>query len=93
MKNFWPLLLLLIPDQLIRAQQVQHAPTIEQCHADQRLWLSKLEEPNDAGTVNVSFGELQGQIKAKGWMTPDEERRLFESPVASVRLDRRIALL
>jgi hypothetical protein len=26
------------------AGQVEHAPTVAQCQADQRLWLSKLEE-------------------------------------------------
>ena len=31
---------------------------VEQCRADQRLWLSKLEQPNDAGINNVSFNEL-----------------------------------
>jgi hypothetical protein len=25
--------------------QVEHAPTVAQCQADQRLWFSKLEEP------------------------------------------------
>ena len=31
---------------------------VEQCRADQRLWLSKLEQPNDAGISNVSLNEL-----------------------------------
>jgi hypothetical protein len=26
--------------------QVEHAPTVAQCQADQRLWLAKLEAPN-----------------------------------------------
>jgi len=26
-------------------QEVEHAPTVAQCQADQRLWLSKLEGP------------------------------------------------
>lgn len=25
--------------------QVEHAPTVEQCQADQRLWISKIEGP------------------------------------------------
>ena len=62
MKRFWPLLLLVIPYQSIHAQKVQHAPTVEQGRADQKLWLSELEELNHAGTVNVSFVELQGRI-------------------------------
>ena len=31
---------------------------VEHCRADQRLWLSKLEQPNDAGINDVSFDEL-----------------------------------
>jgi len=44
MNKLWPLLLLVIPLQSIHAQD-QHAPTVEQCRADQRLWLSELEGP------------------------------------------------
>jgi hypothetical protein len=29
------------------AQQVEHAPTVAQCQADQRLWLSRMEDTND----------------------------------------------
>jgi hypothetical protein len=29
------------------AQQIEHAPTVDQCQADQRLWLSRLENTND----------------------------------------------
>ena len=41
-------------------QEVKHAPTIEQCHADQRLWLSKLE--SEPSIVSVSFKELHGWL-------------------------------
>ena len=34
------------------------ASDVEQCRADQRLRLSKLEQPNDAGISNVSIDEL-----------------------------------
>jgi hypothetical protein len=36
-------------------QDVQHAPTVAQCQADQRLWLSHLEEddPPHLPTFNV----------------------------------------
>ena len=59
MNKLWLLLLLVIPYQAIHAQEVQHAPTVEQCRADQRLSLSKLEQHNNAGTANVSYDELQ----------------------------------
>jgi len=48
--------------QLIHSQEVQHAPTVEQCRADQRLWLSKLEQPNGAGVANVSYNELDDWV-------------------------------
>ena len=44
MKKLWPLLLLGIPLQAIHAQEVQHAPTFDQCFADQKLWLSEAQE-------------------------------------------------
>jgi hypothetical protein len=57
MKKLW-LPLMVIPLELIHAQVVHHAPTVEQCHADQRLWLDKLEEPNGAGVAYVTYEEL-----------------------------------
>ena len=39
MNKLW-LLLVGTPPQLIHAQEVKHAPTVEQCRADQKLWLS-----------------------------------------------------
>ena len=39
------------------AQDVEHAPTVAQCQADQRLWLAQLER--DGGTDAVSFRTLR----------------------------------
>jgi aldehyde:ferredoxin oxidoreductase len=39
-------------------QEVEHAPTVAQCQADQRLWLSKLEA--DHGLDDVTFSTLVG---------------------------------
>lgn len=36
---------------------MHHAPTGDQCRADQKLWSSKVE-PNDAGVNNVTYEEL-----------------------------------
>jgi len=55
MNELWPLLLLVIPYQSIHAQEVQHAPTVEQCRADQRLWLSRIEVP----TVTSDYMEIR----------------------------------
>ena len=60
MKKLWLLLLMVIPLQLVHSQAVQHAPTVEQCRADERSWISKLEqEPLPSGIANVSIQELQ----------------------------------
>lgn len=32
-------------------QEVQHAPTVAQCQADQRLWLSKLEDGDKSSAL------------------------------------------
>jgi hypothetical protein len=37
------------------AQEIKHAPTVEQCQADGRLWFSKLE---DSLTSSVSYNTL-----------------------------------
>jgi hypothetical protein len=43
MDKLWPLLVLVIPFQSIHAQEVKHAPMVEQCRADRNLWLPKLK--------------------------------------------------
>jgi hypothetical protein len=55
-----PLLLLVIPLHSIHAQEVKHAPTVEQCRADQRLWSSKLEQFSGQPDPiwSISFKEL-----------------------------------
>jgi len=40
------------------SQEVRHAPTVEQCRADQRLWLSKLESENSV--ASIGYKELNG---------------------------------
>jgi|SRR5215469_8003552 len=60
MKTLWLLLVIAIPLQFIHAQEVKHAPTVEQCRADQRLWLSKLEE--SPMRVRIPMGELDGWL-------------------------------
>ena len=43
------------------SQEVKDAPTVEQCRADQKLWMAKLERTAPAdGLANFSFGELVG---------------------------------
>jgi hypothetical protein len=63
MKALWLLLAIAVPLQSINAQ-VQHAPTVEQCRANQKLWLSKLVEPGTTGLAKVTFDELDGWFLA-----------------------------
>jgi hypothetical protein len=60
MKRFWLLVLVLVSVSTVGSQEVKHAPTVEQCRADQRLWLSKLESSVADPVANVSFKELSG---------------------------------
>ena len=64
MKTFWPMVLALIPFNSIAAQEVQHAPTVAQCRADQRLWLSRLESQTEIDTAG--FLDLAGWSKEMG---------------------------
>ena len=47
--------MLIIPYQSTFAQEVQHAPTVEQCRADQKLWMSQLEHE---GPLRSGVAEL-----------------------------------
>ena len=59
MKKLWLLLLMVTPLQLVHAQEVHYAPTVEQCRADQRLWLSKLEtKSGTAPLTDLIYPEL-----------------------------------
>lgn len=65
MKLFWLLVLVFVSFNSVSAQEVKHAPTVEQCRADMRQWLSKLEEPiqlprTGAAADDVNFQELDG---------------------------------
>jgi hypothetical protein len=59
--------LLLILLSLLPAQEVNHAPTVEQCRADQRLWLAKVKGSADAlpnfMTLN-SWGREMSECKS-----------------------------
>jgi hypothetical protein len=44
MKQFWLLAFVFVFLNWLGAQEVKHAPTVEQCRADQRLWMSQIEE-------------------------------------------------
>lgn len=54
MKSLWVAVLVVAAV----GQEVKHAPTVEQCRADQKLWMAKLEGEN--GLKYVSYKELRG---------------------------------
>jgi hypothetical protein len=48
----------------VASPQLEHAPTVEQCQADQELWFSKLE--TNESTSDVTFDTLRGWISEMG---------------------------
>ncbi|MFI5103193.1 MAG: hypothetical protein ACHP9V_07490 [Terriglobales bacterium] len=66
------LLLVLVLSCVVGSQQVRHAPTVEQCRADQRLWLAKVE--SETSVVSVSFNELHG------WLSEMMECKIVDPP-------------
>jgi hypothetical protein len=60
MKKLWLLLVMVTPLQLIHAQEVKHAPTVEQCHADAS------SAPVDASSAPVSYKEMSSWISEMG---------------------------
>jgi len=60
------------------AGQITHAPTADQCQADQRLWLSQIE----AGNSKVSFDVLRqmaGEMDKCSEVDPANERRYYST--------------
>jgi hypothetical protein len=60
MKKLWLLLVMVTHLQLIHAQEVKHAPTVEQCHADAS------SAPVDASSAPVSYKEMDSWVSKMG---------------------------
>jgi hypothetical protein len=74
MKTLWLLLLMVIPLQLVHSQEVKHAPTVEQCRADQKLVLSRL---NSNEHTLVSYKEMDGWfLEMQNCISVDPENQL-----------------
>jgi hypothetical protein len=44
-------------------QDIKHAPSVQQCRADEKLWSYQLEQPGGLAVVpELTFDELQGRI-------------------------------
>jgi hypothetical protein len=74
MRYFVPLLLLL---GSLPAQEVKHAPTVEQCRADQRLWLDKLEGSADPLPTFVTLNRWSLEMADCGSVDPANDTRYY----------------
>lgn len=86
------LLLLLVVSLLARSHaQVKHAPTVEQCRADQRLWLDRLETSTvilpDYETLTGWFHKM---FECKS--VDPENRRLYHNVMGEVDADQVVRL-
>jgi len=73
--RYFVLLLLLV--SLLPAQEVKHAPTVEQCHADQRLWLAKIEGSQDALPNFVTLNSWSQEMADCGSIDPANDTRYY----------------
>lgn len=69
------LLLLLV--SLLSAQEVKHAPTVEQCRADQRLWLDKIEGSHDALPSFVTLNSWSQEMADCDSVDPANDTRYY----------------
>jgi arylsulfatase A-like enzyme len=61
--------------------QVEHAPTVAQCQADQRLWLSKIEsDPNQSTLPPYSvLNKWRGEMLDCADVDPDNKMRYYST--------------
>jgi hypothetical protein len=94
MKRFWLLVFILVSVTMVGSQNVKHAPTAEQCRADQRLWLSKLEQVGVPDPIDyISFQELTewlGEMGECKHVDPNHRNQYYntEAEIESVRVIR-----
>jgi len=98
-RKFWLLLLVLIP-LYTHAQEVEHAPSVEQCRADRWLWLWELEGPPGppANIGSIGYPELlkrSDEMHACRAVDPDYEHQYYNvmSEIAFARIVRLEAFL
>jgi hypothetical protein len=68
-------------------QEVQHAPTVAQCQADQALWLSKLQKPHGRGTDDVGVTTMhkwQSEMNDCQSVDPANRRKYYETIVEAI---------
>jgi hypothetical protein len=62
-----------------QVQEVEHAPTVEQCRADQRLWLSKLEDPSGTLPRYLTLGSWSREMAECRSVDPDNQMSVARS--------------
>jgi hypothetical protein len=85
MKPLWQIPLILILTALLQPQETKHAPTVEQCRADGKLWLSQFESSEDESRIDVPTlsSRLKVMIDCK---SVDPEKKTLYRDVGSLIL-------
>jgi hypothetical protein len=60
-------------------QDVQHAPTVAQCQADQTLWLSKVEGPSASLPAYYVIAQWGGEMKDCETVDPSNQLKYYNT--------------
>jgi hypothetical protein len=76
-------------------RRFQHAPTVAQCQADQRLWLSDLEEPHNSLPVYAVLGQWNVEMSVCETVDPDNFWKYYNTrgEISSERVIRLVDFL
>jgi hypothetical protein len=74
LKRFVLALFVLAASVVMGSGQVEHAPTVAQCQADQRLWLSQIEGGASMLTYD-GLSNMADEMNACAEVDPDNEKR------------------
>jgi hypothetical protein len=76
--------------QKAQVQEVEHAPTVAQCQADQRLWLARLEDTADTLPPYATISSWAKEMEECDSVDPDNQRRYYNvrGEIAAVILTR-----
>ena len=55
-------------------QDIEHAPTVAQCQADQRLWLSQMEPEHQTLPIWSAMAERIAEMDSCGKVDPDHSK-------------------
>ena len=77
MRTFLLLMLVCFLCSVSAYSQVEHAPTVAQCQADQRLWFSELEEPEPKLPVFDVIREWSHEMRDCEKVDPENKLRYY----------------